>query len=93
MGGSVWELKIDPKRLREGLKNDIEQRRKKRDEKKRLKGDKKSSKKLWHRLARRKPGGNPEEVGAVWSPEAPREPPCARFDKQLKRLKEQRATF
>ena len=24
MGGSVWEFKIDPKRLREEIKNDIE---------------------------------------------------------------------
>ena len=34
VGGSVWELKIDHKRLREEIKNDIEKRRKKRDEKK-----------------------------------------------------------
>ena len=40
MGGSVWELKIDPKRLREEIKNDIEKRRKKRDEKKSIKSDK-----------------------------------------------------
>ena len=26
VGGSVWELKIDPKRLREEIKNDIEKR-------------------------------------------------------------------
>ena len=30
VGGSVWELKIDPKRLREEIKNNIETRRKKR---------------------------------------------------------------
>ena len=46
VGGSVWELKIDPKRLREEIKNDSEKQRKKRDEKKSLKSDKKSSKKL-----------------------------------------------
>ena len=46
VGRSVWELKFDPKRLREEIKNDIEKRRKKRDEQKSLKGDKKSSKKL-----------------------------------------------
>ena len=46
VGGSVWELKIDPKRLREEIKHDIEQLRKKKDENKSLKGDKKSSKKL-----------------------------------------------
>ena len=28
VGGSVWELKIDPKRPREEKKNDIEKRRK-----------------------------------------------------------------
>ena len=27
VGGSVWELKIDPKRLRKEIKNDIERRR------------------------------------------------------------------
>ena len=26
VGGSVWELKIDPKRFREEIKNDIEKR-------------------------------------------------------------------
>ena len=46
MGGSVWELQIDPKRLREQIKNDIEKIRKKSDENKSPKGDKKSSKKL-----------------------------------------------
>ena len=46
VGGSVWELKIDPKRLREEIKTDIEKQRKNRDENKSLKGDKKSSKKL-----------------------------------------------
>ena len=51
VGGSVWEFKIDPKRFREEIKNDIEKRRKKRDENKSLKGGKKSFKKLWHRLA------------------------------------------
>ena len=29
VGGSVWELKIDPKRLREETKNDIEKQIKK----------------------------------------------------------------
>ena len=53
-GGSVWELKIDPKRFREKIKNDIEKQRNKRDEKKSLKGDKKSSKKLCHRLIRQR---------------------------------------
>ena len=38
-GGSVWELKIDPKRLREEIKNDIEKRRKKKT-KKSIKSDK-----------------------------------------------------
>ena len=44
MGGSVWELKIDPKRLREEMKNDIELRRRNRDEKKSIKSDKRVSK-------------------------------------------------
>ena len=34
VGGSAWEFKIDPKRLRKKIKNDIEKRRKKGDEKK-----------------------------------------------------------
>ena len=46
VGGSVWELNIDPKRLREEIKNDIEKRRKKRYEQKTINNDKKSSKKL-----------------------------------------------
>ena len=46
VGGSVWELKIDPKRLREEIKNDIERRRKKKYEKKSITSDKKSFKKL-----------------------------------------------
>ena len=29
VGGSVWEFKVDPKRLREEIKNNIETRRKK----------------------------------------------------------------
>ena len=46
VGGSVWELKIDPKRLRKEIKNDIERRRQKIDEKKTIKSDKKNSKML-----------------------------------------------
>ena len=46
VGGSVWEFKNDPKRLREEIKNDIEKRRTKRDEKKKIKSEKKSFKKL-----------------------------------------------
>ena len=46
VGGSVWELKIDPKRFREEIKNDIERRRSKIDEKKTIKNEKKSFKKL-----------------------------------------------
>ena len=30
MGGSAWELKIDPERLREEIKNSIEKRKNKR---------------------------------------------------------------
>ena len=51
VGGSVWELKIDPKRFQEEIKNDIEKRRQKRDEQKIIKNDIKSFKKLCHRLA------------------------------------------
>ena len=46
VGGSVWEVNIDRKRLREEIKNDIEKRRKKIYEKKNIKSDKKSPKKL-----------------------------------------------
>ena len=46
VGGSAWELNIDPKRLRKKRNNDIEKRRTKRGEKKSIKNDKKSSKKL-----------------------------------------------
>ena len=46
VGGSAWELKIDPKRFREKIKNDIEKRNTKRDENKSIKNDKKSFKKL-----------------------------------------------
>ena len=44
-GGAVWELKFDPNRFREGIKNDIETRRKKRDERKSIKSDKRRFKK------------------------------------------------
>ena len=44
MGGSVYEFKIDPKRLREEIKNDIERRRKKRDEKRASRTTKRGSK-------------------------------------------------
>ena len=46
VGGSVWELKIDPKRLREEIKNDIEKQRKKRDEHKNFKGEQKTAPEL-----------------------------------------------
>ena len=46
VGGPVWELNIDPKRLQHQVKNDFEKRRTKRGEKKSIKNDKKSSKKL-----------------------------------------------
>ena len=44
MGGSVWELKIDPKRLREEIKNDIERRRKKKDKKRASRATRRASK-------------------------------------------------
>ena len=43
IGGSVWELKIDPKRSRKKIKNDIEKRRKKNSDKKSIKSAKKSA--------------------------------------------------
>ena len=46
VGGSAWELKIDPKRLRKKIKNAIEKRRTKRDGKKSIKSDKKRFKQL-----------------------------------------------
>ena len=46
VGGSVWELKIDPKRLREEIKSDIKKRRKNICEEKNIKNDKRSFKKL-----------------------------------------------
>ena len=46
VGGSVYEFKIDPKRLREEIKNDIEKERTKRNEQKSIRNDKKMSKKL-----------------------------------------------
>ena len=46
VGGSAWELKIDPKRLRKKIENDIGKRRTNISENKSTKGDKKSSKKL-----------------------------------------------
>ena len=38
----MWELKIDPKRSRKKIKNDIEKRRKKNSDKKSIKSAKKS---------------------------------------------------
>ena len=46
VGGSVWELKIDPKGFRKKIKTDIETRIKKINEKKSIKNHKKSSKML-----------------------------------------------
>ena len=46
VGGSIWEFKIDLKRLRKEIKNDIERRRQKLDEKKTINNAKKSFKKL-----------------------------------------------
>ena len=46
VGGSVWELKIDPKRPRKKINNDIENRRTKIGDKKSIKDHKKRLKKL-----------------------------------------------
>ena len=46
VGGSAWELKIDPKKFREERKHDLEKRLKKKGEEKTIKNDKKSFKKL-----------------------------------------------
>ena len=93
VGRSVWEFKIDPKRFREEIKKTSKKEKKKRDENKSIDNQKKSHKKLCHRLGRQQGFCREEEGRTVWSPEAPREPPRARLDKQLELLKEQRATF
>ena len=46
VGGSAWKLKIDPKRLRKKIKNDIEKRRTKIGDKKSIKDHKKRLKEL-----------------------------------------------
>ena len=43
VGEGAWELKIDPKRSRKKIKNDIEKRRKKNSDKKSIKSAKKSA--------------------------------------------------
>ena len=71
VGWSVWEFKIDPKRLREEIKNDVEKRRKKINEKRpsrATKGGSKSFATVW-------PGNRVSAGRAVWSPEAPRSAP------------------
>ena len=70
MGGSAWELKIDGKRLRKKIKNDIDDRRTKRNEKK-LQG-----------ASKRGPREFQEESGSpLWSIQrpqrAPKKPPRA----------------
>ena len=50
VGGSVWELKIDPKRLREEIKHDIENKRTKRREEKGIKNDQNDYKKSFKML-------------------------------------------
>ena len=42
VGGSAWELKIDPKRLRQKITYDIDDRRTKRNEKKQQGASKRS---------------------------------------------------
>ena len=44
VGGSAWELKIDPKRPRKKIKDDIEERRTKRNEKKQQEASKRGPK-------------------------------------------------
>ena len=58
MGGSAWELKIDPKRFREKIKNDIEKIITKRSEKKSIKSDQRLSVKTWS-----EPGGRSGRSG------------------------------
>ena len=66
VGGSVWELKIDPKRLREEIKNDIEKRRKKKTKK-----YTQSKKMLWDQTVPK----ILEALGPLENPhETPREP-------------------
>ena len=67
VGGSVWELKIDPKRLREEIKNDIEKRRKKKNEK----NTPRAKKMLWDQTVPK----ILEALGPLENPhETPREP-------------------
>ena len=66
VGGSVWELKIDPKRLREEIKNDIEKRRKKNKQK-----TLRATKMLWDQTVPK----ILEALGPLENPhETPREP-------------------
>ena len=68
VGGSVWELKIDPKRLREEIKTTSKKEEK--YENKSIKSDKNSSKSYETHLH----FNTEKETGTVWSPGAPREP-------------------
>ena len=72
VGGSVWDVKIDPKRLRKEIKNIIEKRRTKIGDKKSIKDHKKRLKKLCHRLIRQRWCCDKRVRRAVWSAEAPR---------------------
>ena len=73
VGGTVWEFKIHPKRLREEIKNDIEKRRKKKDKKRASRATRRASKN-YDGLC---PFKAEKETGAVWSPGAPRRAPRA----------------
>ena len=67
VGGSVWELKLHPERLREEIKNDIEKRRKKKDKKKASRATKMLRDQTEPKIL--------ESLGPLGSPhETPREP-------------------
>ena len=67
VGGSVWELKIDPKRLRGEIKNDIEKKK----ERQKTKKTSRAIKMLWDQTVPK----ILEALGPLENPhETPREP-------------------
>ena len=74
LGGSTGELKIDPNRVQEQIKNDLEGDKTTRSEKKGIKSDKRRPKKLQRaqRAERLRP------LWPIWSPKmSPKSPPRA----------------
>ena len=69
---SAWELKIDPKRLREKISNDIEIIRKDIHDAKSIKSGKQSSKTLRHRLTRQRGSARKRKGEQFGRPSPPR---------------------